>query len=377
MRRLFLVLCSGLVASAVTACSSSEGPADAPVGRDAQPGLDAVPIQHADVGAPRDAAPADDAAPVDLDGGVAEDTGVHADATVTGPDATSFPDAFTPPDAGPATNPIPTAGAATLVQDGFGFTEGPQWYPATGVLLFTDIPPSRIHQLAPPSTISLFRDMTNLTNGLAVDHLGRLIAAEHATQRVTRTLANGTIEVVTDRYDGRRFASPNDIVVRADGTIYFTDPPYGLEGRTPELDFHGVFRVDPAGVTHIAWRGTMASRPNGIALSPDQRLLYFADSEAGVVYAMDIAADGSTSNDRIVVRNLAGPDGMAVDQTGNLFMAVAGGVAVHSPTGVGYGVLPVPGISSNCTFGDPDMRTLYVTNRSGLYRIRLAVPGLL
>ena len=167
-----------------------------------------------------------------------------------------------------ALDPLAGRGPVEKVGGGFTFTEGPVWMPSKGVLLFTDVGADAIHQLQPPATVTVFRTPTGRANGLGLDPQGRLIASEGDNRRVTRTLADGTVVTVADRWQGKRLNSPNDNITRSDGTVYFTDPPYGLPpGQARELDFQGVFRVDPAGTLHLESREF--TRPNGVALSPD------------------------------------------------------------------------------------------------------------
>jgi gluconolactonase len=315
-----------------------------------------------------DAGPADAGSDAGLDGGV--DAGLDAGSDAGSADA-GFDAGY---DAGPPTSPISDAGAV-LVQEGFLFLEGPVWRPAEGVLLFTDIPADRIYRLSPPSTVDTFRDPSGKANGLLNDAQGRLLAAEHGGRRVSRTLVDGGVVTVADSYDGGALNSPNDLALRADGTIYFTDPPYGLEGRPRELDFNGVFRVTPAGALVLELAGAVASRPNGVVLSPDDGTLYLADTAGDVVRAYDVASDGSLSNERTFA-SVSSPDGMAVDVEGNVYVTTADGVEVFAPGGARWGVIDVARTPANCAFGDADYKTLYITAREGLYRARTLVEGL-
>jgi gluconolactonase len=272
-------------------------------------------------------------------------------------------------------DPLQDIGEVELVDDGYQFLEGPQWNPATATLLFSDIPASTIYELAPPSTITVFRDPSGNSNGLAIDQDGLLLAAEHGNRRVSRTLANGDVVTVADSIGGQSLNSPNDIAVRSDGTIYFTDPPYGISGGQMELSYVGVFRVDPSGTLTAERMYDVNARPNGVALSPDEETLYVTDTTGAVVRAFDVAKDGSLSNERTLVPQIPNPDGMAVDQAGNLFVTSADGVEVFAPDGTAWGTISVPMQPANCAFGDADGRTLYITAREGLYRVRLAHGG--
>ncbi|MEO5725574.1 MAG: SMP-30/gluconolactonase/LRE family protein, partial [Byssovorax sp.] len=166
-------------------------------------------------------------------------------------------------------DPLVGAGAVEKVQDKFMFTEGPQWIPATKTLLFTDVPASRIYEHTPGAGIAVFREPSANSNGLALDPDGLLIACEHSGRRVSRTLADGKLVPVADAFEGKKLNSPNDVIVRKDGSVYFTDPPYGLpDPGQSELGFFGVFRVAPGGKVEAIAKDM--NRPNGIALSPDE-----------------------------------------------------------------------------------------------------------
>jgi gluconolactonase len=279
-----------------------------------------------------------------------------------------------------ATNTTPTApdplvdhGEVELVADGYVFTEGPQWMP-DGALLFTDYG-NIIYRLGPDDQVTSFRVPSNQANGLAVDPEGRLLAAERLTRRITRTELDGTITTIAERFEGSRLNQPNDIAVRSDGTIYFTDPLY--EPASPaELDFHGVFRIAPDGSLTAERRGDTDEQPNGVVLSPDETRLYVANWAANIVWSFDVAADGSLSEAETFVSTGDGPDGITVDTAGNLFVTTEEGIEAFAPDGSRWGAIELPNTPANCAFGDADARTLYITAESALYRIRLAHPGL-
>jgi gluconolactonase len=279
-----------------------------------------------------------------------------------------------PADAGH--DPLTGRGPVEKVGGGFTFTEGPVWIQSKGVLLFTDVGADTINQLQPPATITVFRTPTGRSNGLGLDPQGRLIASEGDNRRVTRTLADGTVTTVADRWQGKRFNSPNDNVTRSDGTIYFTDPPYGLPpGQTRELDFQGLFRVDPAGTLHLESRDF--NRPNGVALSPDEKALYVDDTADNLVRRFPVESDGSLGPATIFVPSTGGGgDGIAVDDAGNVYVATDGGVKAYRPNGAPWGTIAVPEVPSNCTFGGADRKTLYITAKTSLYRVALEIPGL-
>ncbi|MAF64790.1 MAG: hypothetical protein CMJ84_03910 [Planctomycetes bacterium] len=274
-------------------------------------------------------------------------------------------------------SPLAGAGEVELVRDGFLFTEGPAWVPTTSSLLFSDIPANRIYELDAAGEIKVFREPSHYANGLLVDELGTLWACEHGGRRVSRsTLGADDPKTLAHEFGGARLNSPNDLVLRDDGQLYFTDPPYGLLGKPSELGANHVFRRTPSGELFVVYRGAEGSRPNGIRLSPRQDWLYVAFTSKGVVRRFPVALDGTTGKGEVFVETSGGPDGMAVDRDGNLYVAAKAGVEIFSPGGQRWGVIEVPEKPANCAFGGSDARTLFVTARKGLYRVRLPVPGL-
>ena len=276
-----------------------------------------------------------------------------------------------------AADAAPTAkmieGEPELAASGFQFTEGPVWAPALETLLFSDIPANRIYRLDK----DIFREPSGQSNGLMLDGQARLLAAEHENRRVSRTERDGGITVLADRFEGKRLNSPNDLIVRGDGVVFFTDPPYGLDGGldgpNAELDFCGVYAVTAPGDVVLLARDFV--KPNGIALSPGEKTLYVADTDRAHIRAFDVAEDATLSNGRVFFE-LPFPDGMAVDADGNVW--ATGGRAVHviRPDGTLIQAIEFPEIPANCTFGGPDGKTLYVTARKGVYTVRTAVAGL-
>jgi gluconolactonase len=258
-------------------------------------------------------------------------------------------------------------GPIEVVAEGFEFTEGPLWLPGEG-LVFSDIPADTIYK----ADKTVFRKPSGRSNGLALDSKERLIACEHWNRRVTRTEKDGTLTVLADQYLGRKFNSPNDVAVRSDGMVFFTDPPYGLEDRERELDFSGVYAIAPEG--KVTLLSVYFKYPNGLAFSPDEETLYVGDSGAGFIEAFDVGEDGTLSNGRLFCR--ANPDGMKVDAEGRLWTTDGKGVTVLSPDGRRVGAIAFPRVASNCAFGDEDFKTLFVTARSCVYRVRVSTAGL-
>ncbi|MBI3118172.1 MAG: SMP-30/gluconolactonase/LRE family protein [Candidatus Hydrogenedentes bacterium] len=256
--------------------------------------------------------------------------------------------------------------------EGFQFTEGPVCLP-DGALVFSDIPADRIYR----GDKTVFREPSGRSYGLTLDREGRLIAAEHGNRRVSRTEADGTIMAVAEKFEGKRLNSPNDVVVRSDGAIFFTDPAYGLEGglKGPhsELGYCGVYAVSPNGDVRLLVKDF--NSPNGLAFSPDEKILYVGDSEAGHVRAFDVAADGSLTNSRILY-TVATPDGLKVDVQGNLWVTAEDGIHVVSPGGKLEEVLKFPTQPANCAFGGADGKTLFVTGRDKVYKVAVSVAGI-
>jgi len=257
---------------------------------------------------------------------------------------------------------------------GFQFTEGPVWHP-DGVLLFTDIPANTIYRLAPwDDEPVVYRRPSGHANGLAFDAQGQLVACEHGNRRVSTTGRSGP-ETLVDSYRGKRLNSPNDLVIRSDGSIYFTDPPYGVSEEERELDFQGVYRIAPDG-DELSLLSKNFARPNGIVLSPDESSLYVADTGKNRVRAFDVQPDGGISNGRLFARakNLH-PDGMAMDVKGNLYVAGGGGVHVFGPGGDHLEEIETNLQPTNVAFGGADRRVLYVTARSELYKVPVTNRG--
>jgi gluconolactonase len=293
-------------------------------------------------------------------------------------------DAIVPPGARPET-----------LATGFGFTEGPVWTPE-GDLLFSDPNENTIYRWSGDGQVSVFRTKSGYagvdiseykqpgSNGLTFDPQGRLTVCQHGERRVIRIERTGAVTVLADRYQGKRLNSPNDLVYKRDGTLYFTDPPFGLprafDDPRKELAFSGVYRVRDGQVTLVAKDVT---GPNGIAFSPDERFLYVTnwDTQKKVVMRYPVNADGTLGRGTVFFDMKGAPgeealDGMKVDAEGHLFVSGPGGVWVLSAEGRHLGTLRFPELPANMAWGDADGRTLYLAARTSLYRLRLGVPGI-
>lgn len=260
------------------------------------------------------------------------------------------------------------------VDTGFGFTEGPVWSKA-GYLLFNDIPNGRTFKFAGSAPSTVFRENTHAANGNAFDARGRLYSCERDGRRLSRIDADGATTVVADRWEGKRLNSPNDVVVRRDGHIYFTDPASAAVKEPMEIGFNGVYHVGPQGQISLVTRSMI--RPNGVALSPDGQVLYVADTDEHTVVAFDLDWQGYAANQRVLIRNIPGPpDGLRTDIRGNLYIACQG-IAIYTPAGKRLRMIKVPERPTNCAFGGPGLRTLYITAQKSIYRMRVKEPGAL
>jgi gluconolactonase len=290
---------------------------------------------------------------------------------------------------------LPRGATIEKLAGGFQFIEGPVWHP-DGYLLFSDPNANTIYRWTPEGSVSVFRTHSGYTgadigeyhqpgsNGLTLDRNGLLTINEHGNRRVTRLERTGQITVLADRYDGKRLNSPNDLVYRSDGTLYFTDPPFGLpnafDDRRKELGFSGVYMVKDSQVTLLTKE---LSGPNGIAFSPDERYLYVDnwDLRRKVLMRYDVNPDGTIAGGKVFhdFTRLPEPvalDGIKVDQQGDVYVSAPGGVWILSPAGKPLGRIVPPEHDANFTFGDADGRSLYLTASTGLYRVRVNVPGI-
>jgi gluconolactonase len=290
---------------------------------------------------------------------------------------------------------VPADAKIVKLAEGFQFTEGPVWHP-DGYLLFSDPNNNMIYRWSPDDGVSIFRAKSGYTgfdigeyrqpgsNGLTLDKQGRLTICEHGNRRVTRLEKNGVLTVLADQYQGKRLNSPNDLVYRSDGNLYFTDPPFGLpnfsDDPRKELPYSGVFFVKD-GKVELASKDLTG--PNGLAFSPDEKYLYVAnwDEKKKALMRYEVSADGSLSNGRVFFDMTSAPgedalDGMKVDQQGNLYVSGPGGLWILSPEGKHLGTIHGPEHPHNIAWGDADGRTLYMAAQTGIYCIRMNIPGI-
>jgi gluconolactonase len=284
-------------------------------------------------------------------------------------------------------------GAARLEKlwTGCRWAEGPAYFPAGRYLIWSDIPNDRILRFdETDGGVSVFRQPANYSNGNTVDRQGRLVTCEHGGRRVTRTEIDGSITVLADRFDGKRFNSPNDVVVKSDGSIWFTDPPYGIdsdyEGHKSEAEIGGnhLYRVDPAsGAVTIAANDFVC--PNGLAFSSDESMLYVADTGASHVEngprhirRFNVGAEGALSGGEVFATCPEGEgffDGFRLDTEGRIWTSAASGVLCYAPDGTLIGKVRVPETVANVCFGGPKLNRLYICGTTSLYSVMTMTNG--
>jgi gluconolactonase len=253
------------------------------------------------------------------------------------------------------------------LSQGYRFTEGPAWS-KDGYLIFSDTPSDRLFKWTPGTAVEVFRTDAHGPAGNAFDAQGRLYTCETRTRRVSRTDKSGKIEVVAERWDGKRLNAPNGIVAAKNGSVYFTDPAFGEQSDHRELDFYGVYHIPAKGPLALVAKFT--GRPHGIAISPNGRTLYVADVDAKNIRAFDLDKNGEASNDRLLVPKVEGiPSGIAVDTAGNLWVP-AKGIGIYGPDGKRLHLIESHEGVSACAFGEPDMKTLFLTARAAVLRAR-------
>jgi len=303
----------------------------------------------------------------------------------------------------PALDAIVSADAKIeKLADGFSFTEGPIWIPrneeSDGYLLFSDPNNNLIYRWTQDGQLSIFMTKSGYrgmdigeygqpgSNGLTLDKLGRLSINQHGNRRVVRMEKNGQFTILADHYDGKRLNSPNDLVYKSDGALYFTDPPFGLpkffDDPRKELPYSGVYRVSPDG-KKIQLLTTDLTGPNGLAFSPDEKYFYLDDwdTEKKIIMRYEVQADGTLANGKVFFDMTSAEgedalDGMKTDEKGNLYVSGPGGLWIISPQGKHLGTIVGPEHPHNFAWGDDDGKTLYLCAKTGLYRIRLNIPGI-
>lgn len=269
---------------------------------------------------------------------------------------------------------------------GFGFTEGPIWVGPEGCV-FSDIPNDAIFRWSPFGSTSKILDPESGVrgpNGLTLDRQRRLTICEQTGRKVSRLECDGSVSILTEKFDGKKLNSPNDCVYRSDGALYFTDPPFGLPARdqdpAKELPFSGIYRLCNGDLQLLS---TQLKRPNGLAFSADERYLYVSNSEPErkTWFRFEVAPDGALRHGTVFFDATSAdspglPDGMKLDIEGNLYCTGPGGIWIFSPNGKHLGTLVAPEVPANCHWGDADGKTLYITARSSLYRMRLNIVGI-
>jgi gluconolactonase len=274
--------------------------------------------------------------------------------------------------------------AFETVGTGFLFTEGPVWHPAGKFLLFSDMPGDHMRRWSADRGVETFRKPCNMSNGLTYDRRGRLLTCEHASSRVTRTEADGRVIPLATHFGGKQLNSPNDIVCRSDGGIYFSDPPYGRAKfygveRPQELGFQGVYRVgaDPASPELLV---DDFDRPNGLCFSLDEARLFVNDTARQHIRVFDVTPTGGLRDGRVWAETKGdkpgAPDGMKIDSAGAVYCCGPGGIHVFTADATLREVIAVPEYTANFAWGDDDYRSLFITASTSLYRIRVATPGL-
>lgn len=273
--------------------------------------------------------------------------------------------------------------APERVLTGFEFVEGPAWDPRTNSLVFSDIIGDTLYRWCARTGLDILRRPSHMANGNTWDRQGRLLSCEHASSRISRSARKGDSEVLVSHYQGRELNSPNDIIVSESGRIYFTDPnsgrsaKFGVE-RSQQLAFQGVFMLEPDSSEPTLLVDDFA-KPNGLCLSPDESLLYINDTDRQHIRVFDVSTDGLVDNGRTFA-SVAGDepgvaDGMKVDSAGNLYCCGSGGIHVFDPQGTRLGIIEIPEIAANFTWGGEQLKDLYITASHSIYRLSMAVKG--
>jgi len=268
------------------------------------------------------------------------------------------------------------------------WAEGPVYFPATDLLIWSDIPNNRMLRWAPGMGVGVYRAPSNFSNGNTRDREGRLVSCEHGARRVTRTEHDGSVTVIASHFDGKKLNSPNDVIVDSEGAIWFTDPDYGIisdyEGYRAESEIGrcNVYRVAP-GETEVRLVCDDFVKPNGLAFSPDESKLYIADSAASHdddaprhIRVFDVEKDGALRNGRVFIEMQSGvPDGLRTDEQGNVWTSAEDGVNCYAPDGALLGKILIPEVVANLTFGGLRRNRLFITATSSVYAVHVGVRG--
>jgi len=266
---------------------------------------------------------------------------------------------------------------AERLASGFVFTEVPLGHP-DGFYYFVDVRSSMLYRLVPGRAPEVVREKTGGGNGTTFDLQGRLVLCEGENRRVVRMAADGRVEILMDRFEGKRLNRPNDVVCTSDGSIYFTDPGLRVPLAERELTYAGVYRVSPDGVSSLV---ADFEYPNGLAFSPDERLLYVANTRwAQYIHLLELDTSGKVRRRRIFADMSSDetdgvPDGMKVDVEGRVYCTGPGGTWVFAPDGTRIGIIRTPEVPANLAFGGADLKTLFFTARTSVYTLRVKVPG--
>ena len=269
-----------------------------------------------------------------------------------------------------------------VVGSGFEFTEGPVWDHNNDSLIFSDMPGNKMRKWTQSGGVEPYRDPSNMANGNAYDNLGRLVSCEHATSRVTRTEKDGEIKVLVSHFEGKELNSPNDIIVSTKGGIYFTDPTFGRMEyygvlRECELEVRGVYMIDNEG--ELTLLADDFDQPNGLCFSDDESKLFVNDSMRNHIRVFDINADGVLTGGAVwATLELDGdgvPDGMKIDMENNLYCCGPGGIHILDSRAISLGVIKISEPAANFTWGEADMKSLFVTASSSLFKLRVKIPA--
>jgi gluconolactonase len=274
---------------------------------------------------------------------------------------------------------VPVSPDVERVITGFSFTEGPVWDHQAQVLYFTDFPELKVYRWSRAEGLVTLRDPSGREVGLDLDRQGRLVGCESLLHRISRTEQDGSMTGFANTVDGKRINSPNDLVVKSDGAIYFTDPFSTLMQHPREMPFNGVYRLDPE-ADSLNPIITDMDHPNGLAFSPDESVLYVNDTNGQFIRAHKVLSDGTVDEGRLFASmdasyGAGAADGMKVDVEGNVYVTGPGGVWAFAQSGTPLGIIRAPEVVGNFCFGDDDWKSIYLTASTSIYRFRVLIPG--